>query len=117
MKRGMLLVGMVAAMVLGGCSNTGNRGVVGTWTGRGAAGDAPFSFGAVSFVGDNTFTAEARYGGQARMQHGTWEAQGNRLSLNANGSKREYTYRVENGELTVTDPGSGNSVTLDRVQK
>jgi uncharacterized lipoprotein NlpE involved in copper resistance len=117
MKRALVGAVSFAALALGGCANNGGNSVVGTWTGRGSPADAPFSFGAVSFVGDNTFTAEARYGGQARMQHGTWETSGDRLALTANGSQREYTYKVDDGELTVTDPGSGNSVTLDRVKK
>ncbi|MEX2217742.1 MAG: hypothetical protein WD749_03200 [Phycisphaerales bacterium] len=109
-----LAIAILAAAALGGCASSP---VVGTWTGRGGAGTAPFSFGSVSFVGDQTFTAEARYGGNIRVQSGTWSAQGDRLMLSTNGAQREYTYKVEGGELVVTEPKSGHSITLDRLKK
>jgi hypothetical protein len=118
--RRMTLVGATAAVVaLGGCSSGGlmRSGVEGTWSGRGGAGDAPFSFGSVSFVGDNTFTAEARYGGNVRVQSGTWETKGDRLVLHSDKTTREYTYKLQDGELVVTEPKSGNSITLDRLKK
>jgi hypothetical protein len=109
--RGLLVIPLLA---LGGCSS---NSVVGTWSGRAPAGAQPFSFGSVSFVGDNTFTAEARYGDEVRVQSGTWTTEGDNLNLDAAGAKRSYTYRVENDELTVTDPQSKNSITLDRMKK
>src|SRR5690606_19463276 len=89
--------------------------VVGTWTGRGQPDDRPFTFGSVSFVGDHTFTAEARYGGDIRVQSGPWTASDNELHLAAGDTRRQYTYRVEADELIVTDPQSGESMTLDRL--
>jgi len=102
------------ALGLGGCSSSG---VVGTWTGRGSGANAPFSFGSVSFVGDNTFTAEARYGGNTRVQSGTWAAEGENLHLTSGNTKRDYTYKLEGNALTVTDPKSKHAITLDRIPK
>lgn len=102
------------ALVLGGCSTSP---IVGTWSGRGSGSSAPFTFGSVSFVGDQTFTAEARYSGNTRVQSGTWEATGDQLFLTAGESKRNYKYKVEGGALVVTDPKSGHSITLDRLAK
>lgn len=111
MKRTLPLIALLA---LAGCSA---QGPVGTWSGRGDAAKAPFSFGSVSFVGDHTFTAEARYGGTTRVQSGTWTATADRLKLNAGETKREYTYKSDAGTLVVTDPKTGHSITLDRVNK
>lgn len=110
--RRQLILAPALVLALGGCAGSP---VVGTWTGRGG-GDG-FSFGSVSFVGDQTFTAEARYGGTTRVQSGTWQADGNKLKLKSGETERDYTYAVNDGALVVTDPKSGNSVTLDRVNK
>jgi uncharacterized lipoprotein NlpE involved in copper resistance len=104
---------VVVLLALGGCAS---NSVVGTWTGRGGTG-SDLSFGSVSFVGDQTFTAEARYGGQTRVQSGTWSATGDRLTLMSDGTQREYGYKVSDDELVVTDGGSNASITLDRLQK
>ncbi len=114
MRRCCIIGLSVLAMGLGGCASSS---VVGTWTGRGSGTNAPFTFGSVSFVGDKTFTAEAKYSGETRVQSGTWEAKGNELSLTSGKTKREYTYKVDDATLVVTDPKSGHSVTLDRMPK
>lgn len=114
MRNRHILVGSVLMLSLAGCASSQ---VVGTWTGRGAGSDAPFTFGSVSFVGDQSFTAEARYGGTTRVQSGTWATDGDHLSLTSGDTKREYTYTVHDGELTVTDPKSGHSITLDRMKR
>jgi hypothetical protein len=103
----------VGALVLGGCASS----PVGTWAGRGGGPDAPFTFGSVSFVGDKTFTAEARYSGNVRVQSGTWSAEGDRLVLDSGQTRREYTYKINDGEMVVTDPKSGHSITLDRMKR
>ncbi len=113
MKKALALSSVALVFGLAGCTSSG---VVGTWSGRGAE-KAPFSFGSVSFVGDNTFTAEARYGGTTRVQSGTWSADGDKLHLNSGDSKRDYTFKSDAKTLTVTDPKSGHSITLDRVKK
>lgn len=111
MKTRLLLL---LALPLAGCAA---KGPVGTWSGRGDSANAPFAFGSVSFVGDHTFTAEARYGGTTRVQSGTWSAEGDKLHLASGQTKREYTYKVDDKTLTVTDPKSGHSITLDRLNK
>ncbi len=114
MTRRTCALGLSAlAFILCGCQSSP---VVGTWSGRGAA-NAPFTFGSVSFVGDQTFTAEAKYSGNTRVQSGTWEATGDSLSLKSGDSKREYKYKVEGSTLVVTDPKSGHAITLDRMPK
>lgn len=113
MRTKVILSLAVLALGLGGCAGSGP---VGTWSGRDANQNTPFSFGSVSFVGDNTFTAEARYGGQTRVQSGTWSATGDRLELRAENTTREYTFQADASTLVVTDPKSGQSVTLDRLK-
>ncbi len=113
MRRVFTLAASLALVTLVGCSSSP---VVGTWSGRGAA-NAPFTFGSVSFVGDQTFTAEAKYSGNTRVQSGTWATTGDELSLNAGDSKRNYKYKVEGSTLVVTDPKSGHAITLDRMPK
>lgn len=99
-----------------GCETmTKKSPVEGTWQARGAADDAPFTFGSVSFVGDKTFTAEAKYSGQSRVQSGSWQTEGDELHLTSGGTKRNYTYKVQDGNLVVTDPKSGNAITLVRI--
>ena len=106
------------ALGLAGCSSMQSQpALVGTWEGRGGGAQAPFSFGSVSFVGDNTFTAEARYGGNVRVQSGTWNTTDGHLMLKSGDTTREYTYKVEGSELAVTDPKSGHTITLDRMKK
>ncbi len=116
MKKNTLVLGAIAfvALTLGGCASSP---VVGTWTGRDTNAATPFTFGSVSFVGDKTFTAEAKYGGNTRVQSGTWETTGNDLKLKSGDTTRDYTYKVAGRELIVTDPKSGHSVTLDRMAK
>ncbi len=109
-----ILASSVLLLAFGGCATSN---VVGTWTGRGGAGDSPFTFGSVSFVGDKTFTAEARYGGNTRVQSGTWATKGDELMLSSDGVKRDYTYKVSGTTLVVTEPKSGHSVTLDRIPR
>jgi hypothetical protein len=108
------LASITMLLALGGCATSP---IVGTWTGRGAGDDAPFTFGSVSFVGDKTFTAEARYGGETRVTSGTWTSGNGELTLHSGDTARHYNYSVAGTELTVTDPKSGNSLTLDRLNR
>ncbi len=103
----------VGALLLTGCASPG---IVGTWNGRGDNKSA-FTFGSVSFVGDQTFTAESKYSGNTRVQSGTWSTSGDQLTLTADKTVRHYSYKLSGGELTVTDPKSGHSITLDRLAK
>ncbi len=113
MKRQYLAALSLTVLALAGCSS---NSVVGTWNGRGDN-KSPFTFGSVSFVGDKTFTAESRYSGTTRVQSGTWSASGDKLTLNADKTERNYTYKVTDKELVVTDPKTGHAITLDRVKK
>jgi hypothetical protein len=114
MHRSRILLASLLALGLGGCSTSG---IVGTWSGRGASADAPFTFGSVSFVGDQTFTAEARYSGNTRVQSGTWSTKGDELDLVSDKTQRHYKYKLSDNSLIVTDPKSGHSITLDRMAK
>ncbi|MFO0830190.1 MAG: lipocalin family protein [Phycisphaerales bacterium] len=113
-KHTTLLVSLLVTVGLAGCATSS---VTGTWTGRGTSKDTPFNFGNVSFVGDGTFTAEAQYDGKSRVQSGTWSTKGNELDLRAADASRVYTFALKGNELTVTDPKSGRSLTLDRLKK
>ena len=114
MKRFVLSAGLCAvALGLVGCAGSP---IVGTWAGSGEATDRPFTFGSVSFVGDQTFTAEARYNNQSRVQTGTWKATDNELHLTAGETRRDYTYKVQGDTLTVTEPKSGQSIALNRLK-
>lgn len=114
MKRLCVLSLGTLTLALTGCSSSN---IVGTWNGRGAGANAPFTFGSVSFVGDKTFTAESRYPNNVRVQSGTWSTSGDKLTLNAEKMERNYTYKVDKKELIVTDPKTGHSITLDRLAK
>lgn len=114
MQRTSILAASLLVLTLGGCTTSG---VVGTWTGRGGGANAPFTFGSVSFVGDKTFTAEAKYSGNVRVQSGTWSTTGNELNLKSDNTERHYTYKLNDGTLVVTDPKSGHSITLDRMAR
>ena len=114
MHRTRILVASLLTLGLGGCATSG---IVGTWNGRGASADAPFTFGSVSFVGDQTFTAEAKYSGNTRVQSGTWSTKGDELDLVSDKTQRHYKFKVDDRTLTVTDPKSGHSIMLDRMGK
>jgi hypothetical protein len=117
-----ILVGTILVGGLIGCESMNMGGgskssVVGTWQAQGGPGDRPFTFGSVSFVGDKTFTAEAKYNNQTRVQTGTWMTKGNELHLTAiDDTKRDYTYKVSGDTLTVTEPKSGHSISFNRVK-
>ena len=114
MRRTAIVTTTLLSLVLTGCSTSR---VVGTWNGRGASPESDFTFGSVSFVGDKTFTAESRYSGNVRVQSGTWSTSGHNLKLWADQMERQYTFKVSGDTLTVTDPKSGHSITLDRLTK
>jgi hypothetical protein len=90
-----------------------SSGLVGSWRGDGTPSERPFTFGAVSFADDGTFTAEARYGGVIRLQSGHWHLDGNTLELLED--ERGYTIHIMGDTVTFIDPNSGNSMLLTRV--
>lgn len=100
-------------LCLPGCSAP--DGVSGTWQGRGALEERPFSFGSVTFAPDGTYTAEARYGNTTRAVSGTWSMTGDTMLLYGEPfGERTYTVEKQKDALVFTDPESGGSMTLDR---
>lgn len=108
-----ILLTMVA---LAGCNSTSNT-VVGTWEGRATAGEAPFSFGGVTFAPDGTFTAEAKYGETTRAVSGRYTRDGDRITLEGQDlAPRTYTVTTGDGTAIFTDPATKKSMTLDRFK-
>lgn len=116
MRRPLRLLGIASSLLLVGCTTTSSS-IVGTWQGRGPATDAPFSFGAVTFAPDGTFTAEANYGDATRAVSGRYDLDGATLTL-AGRDMPPRVYRVSTDANTVifTDPKSERSMTLDRFR-
>ena len=111
--RFIMLVGITT---LAGCNATSNP-VVGTWEGRATADEAPFSFGAVTFAPDGTFTAEAKYGETTRAVSGRYTRDGEKITLDGQGMPaRVYNVSTANGTAIFTDPTTGKSMTLDRFK-
>ncbi len=105
---------LLGILSLAGCSV---NPVVGTWEGRATADEAPFSFGAVTFAPDGTFTAEAKYGDTTRAVSGRYTTEGERITLAGQGIPPR-TYQVSTGDDTAifTDQTTGKSMTLDRFK-
>jgi hypothetical protein len=99
-------------MALSGCSTP--SGLIGSWQGDGTNGNQPFTFGTVSFVGDGTFTAEARYGDIVRVQTGHWNLDGATLKLAED--DRTYKVHLKGDSAEFTNPASGNTMTLRRIR-
>lgn len=105
-----------ATLTMVGCTGQpSNSMLVGSWEGRAAAGEQPFSFGSVTFAptdrSSGTYTAEAKYGDTTRVQTGHFVVTGDGLVLDG---ERTYDLRFEDSSVVFTDPTSGNSMTLDR---
>lgn len=108
-----VLTGLVAAATLAGCASTpGNDAIAGTWQGR-ADDSRPFTFGSVTFAGDGTYTAEAKYGDTTRVQTGRFVVTDDGLVLD---DSRTYDLTFEEDSVVFTDPTSGNAMTLDRYR-
>ncbi len=99
---------------IGGCaSHNSNAQLEGTWQGRAAADERPFTFGSVTFAGDGTYTAEAKYGDTTRVQTGRFVVTDDGVVLDGT---RTYDLGFENEAVIFTDPTTGNSMTLDRFR-
>ena len=111
-----LAIALAAGLALAGCASP-SASLVGTWQGRGPAADAPFSFGAVTFAPDGTFTAEANYGDTTRAVSGRYDVEGRTVTL-AGRDMPARSYEVDADETTAvfTDSTSGRSMTLDRFR-
>ena len=107
------LVMTLGALMLAGCVTN----VSGTWQGRADSAERPFSFGAVTFAPDGTYTAEAKYGDQTRAVSGTYTVTGDKIMLFGEPfGERTYTLQRDDNALVFTDASSGNSMTLDRFR-
>ena len=105
---------MISTMLLiTGCATS----VSGTWQGRADTAERPFSFGAVTFAPDGTYTAEAKYGDQTRAVTGTYTITGDKIMLFGEPfGERTYTLQHDDNALIFTDASSGKSMTLDRFK-
>ena len=108
----LLTLALPASLLLSGCSTPSS--LIGSWQGDGTRTDQPFTFGTVSFVGDGTFTAEARYGDVVRVQTGHWNLDGANLHLAED--DRTYQIHLKGDSVDFTDPASGNTMTLRRIR-
>ena len=116
----LISLSLLASIALIGCAS--GPGIGGTWQGRAAAGERPFSFGAVTFANDGTYTAEAIYAidgeNTTRAVSGTWSMTGEVMILEGEPyGTRTYNVDAACGTLVFTDPDSGKSMTLDRFNK
>ncbi len=104
----------LAFTMLGGCSaKNSNQAVEGTWQGRANTEERPFTFGSVTFAGDGTYTAEAKYGDKIRVQTGRYTTTDEGLILDGT---RSYDLGFEEEAVIFTDPATGNTMTLDRYR-
>ncbi len=119
-KTFVLLAGLVVTVsaLVGGCASSADRSatdpLIGTWRGREAPTDSAFEFASVTFAPDGTYTAQLRYDGDVRADSGRWSYEGETLTIGE--GDRRYTAKVRGNELTVTEPRSRTTVTLDRLR-
>ena len=96
-----------------GCATS----ISGTWQGRDSTTDRPFSFGAVTFASDGTYTAEAKYGDTIRAVSGTYSISGDMIMLYGEPfGERSYRLDRTNDALVFTDTKTDGSMTLDRYR-
>lgn len=108
-----LFASLASLSLLASCASP----IAGTWQGRGDTAERPFSFGSVTFAGDGTFTAEAKYGDTTRAVSGTWSLTGGTIMLYGEPfGERSYTVKEDKNTLVFTDPKTGKSMTLDRFK-
>ena len=111
MRRLTITASLFTAMLLTACASP----IGGTWQGRATTDEQPFSFGSVTFAGDGTYTAEARYADSTRAVSGTWSMTGDTIIMYGEPfGERTYTVKDSKDTLIFTDPSSGKSMTLDR---
>jgi hypothetical protein len=100
-------------LILSGCATN----ISGTWQGRDSTMDRPFSFGAVTFAPDGTYTAEAKYGETVRAVTGTYSISGDMIMLYGEPfGERSYNLARTDGALIFTDTNTEGSMTLDRYR-
>jgi hypothetical protein len=99
------------SLVLAGCAS---NSLVGTWQGRGATDERPFTFGSVTFAPDGTYTAEASYDQTTRVQTGRYVQRTGQVMFKD--VDRAYDLEFDDDSVVFTDPASGKSMTLDRFE-
>ncbi len=100
-------------LMLSGCATN----ISGTWQGRDSTMDRPFSFGAVTFAPDGTYTAEAKYGETVRAVSGTYSISGDMIMLYGEPfGERSYRLGKTEDALVFTDTKTDGSMTLDRYR-
>jgi hypothetical protein len=109
MKRSVLMV-LAAGLLLGGC---GSSNIVGTWRATGDPGEG-FSVAEATFRDDGSYSAQVVEGGREMTDSGQWSKSGKKLELQGQRTTRVYETRISGDEMTMTDPDSGRSVTLER---
>lgn len=105
-----LLLAVGLTFVLSGCASTQ---LVGTWKGQEADPGSTFSFAAVTFANDGTYTAQMKYKEQMRADSGHWEVEDGQLVLDEGQRSYEISFDGKN-VLQVKDPKSGHAVMLKR---
>lgn len=102
-----------ALLMLTGCATN----ISGTWQGRDSTMERPFSFGAVTFAPDGTYTAEAKYGDTIRAVSGTYSISGDMIMLYGEPfGERSYRLTSTEDALVFTDTKTDGSMTLDRYR-
>jgi hypothetical protein len=98
MRISRLLGGLAVVCLSCGCQ----KGITGSWVADTTTGTAsPIAH--VSFVGDGTFTADAKYGGgTTHAVCGHYETSNGTLRLDTEGQTRSYSYVVEGDVLSIT---------------
>jgi osmotically-inducible protein OsmY len=109
MKRSVMMV-LGGSLLLGGCSSSN---LVGTWRASGESGEG-FSVAEATFRDDGSYSAEVVEGGREISDSGQWSKRGKKLELQGERATRTYEARVRGAELIMTDPETGQSVTLER---
>ncbi|MFG0285648.1 MAG: lipocalin family protein [Phycisphaerales bacterium JB039] len=113
MKRQFASVLIVGAL-LGGCANSN---LVGAWESTGEDPGA-FEVGSVMFRDDGTYSADVNYESREMQDRGEWTYRSGTLTLDSSSDApdRSYKVKVKGDTMTITNPETGQSVTMARVQ-
>lgn len=111
----MKAIKCVTAIVGLACLATGcGRSCEGTWVADKSS-DTASPIAHATFCGDGTFTANAEYGpGKSRAMSGHYTFDDGKLSLDQEGSKREYEAAIEGDTMTIKH--SGKTAKMQRMK-
>jgi len=109
---GRKLLVLAGSLALLGCANA-SKDLTGSWRSTHASTDTPFEVGSATFSADGSYSAEMTYGGQTRTDTGQWTLDGKTLQLDGAAS-RTYKVVVSGDALTMTDPDTGATITMER---